>query len=491
MLHKVLETIRNENLMEAGELVVAGVSGGADSICLLSALFELREVLGIRLAAVHVNHGIRGAEAAEDAEYVRSFCRERGIPCRVYERDVPAAARKEGLSEEEAGRQIRYACFAGAMEEWGSRVAAVAHNQNDQAETVLFHLFRGSGGRGIAGIPVKGPLPGSRQGSDRESAGREGTEGGMRLVRPLLYVSRQEIEAYLRERQIPFRTDSTNESERYSRNRIRRRILPQAVLINQEAVSHIAQAAEWAAQMNSWLEAAARQWIQERCRREGNGPYLIPRGSLEELEPVLAGCVVRLLYERLTGSLKDFTKRHTDSVLGLLKGQPGRRLTLPGGVTAFLDQKTLRLGREEPEAAGTEAAGTEEQRLIPETDWKYAELSGIRFAYRRGDRMPGEKNPQNSCAKWFDYDKIKTGLSLRTRRTGDYFQAFSDGRRQTVKACMINRKIPSGERGRIPVFADGSHVLWIVGVRDSEGFRVTEETRQVLEIRVVEHEKKD
>ena len=98
MLHKVLETIRNENLMEAGELVVAGVSGGADSICLLSALFELREVLGIRLAAVHVNHGIRGAEAAEDAEYVRSFCRERGIPCRVYERDVPAAARKEGLS---------------------------------------------------------------------------------------------------------------------------------------------------------------------------------------------------------------------------------------------------------------------------------------------------------------------------------------------------------------------------------------------------------
>ncbi len=252
MLDKVLEFIKKEQLVQAGETVAAGVSGGADSICLLSVLYALRERLGIRLAAVHVNHGIRGAEADRDEAFVRSFCKERGIPCLVYHRDVPRLVKERHLSEEEAGRMVRLLCFREAMEELGAGTAAVAHNRDDNAETVLFHLFRGSGLKGLAGMAAKTEFPG-------EASGKT---GGF-LIRPLLDCSRQEIEDYLKKQETGFCTDSTNLSEAYSRNRIRLNILPQARLVNTDAVLHIVQAAKIAGKLEEEEQAAAGAWVRQ------------------------------------------------------------------------------------------------------------------------------------------------------------------------------------------------------------------------------------
>ncbi len=490
MLQEVLGVIKTEDLMRAGELVVAGVSGGADSICLLSVLSELREQLGIRLAAVHVHHGIRGEEAERDAEYVRLFCREREIPCRVFYRDVPAAAKEKGLSLEEAGRLIRYECFAEALKEWNGDRMAVAHNRNDNAETVLFHLFRGSGFKGLAGVAVKGPMPGD------DGGGREV------LVRPLLFVSRREIEGYLETKQIAYCQDSTNMSEDYSRNRIRRQILPQAELVNQEAVLHIVQAAGMIGELDKWMTNIAREWIQKYCRhdldmgRAGNGVYIrIPSAELKGLEPVQAGYVLRQVMESLAGSLKDITKRHTDSILELLEKQSGRYVHLPGGFTAEKRYDELWIGRRsKQETAGENEDGPERSSgrgffLRPAEKEQFCELFGFYVHYWKFPREGDEKIPENRYTKWFDYDKIRDSLCLRGRCPGDYFQAFPDGGRQTVKAYMINEKIPSGKRGRIPILADGSHVLWIIGGRISEAYKVTEETKQILVVTVRKNRK--
>lgn len=468
MLQKVLEIIKKEELMRAGELVVAGVSGGADSICLLSVLFELKDILGIRLAAVHVHHGIRGKEADEDAQYVRLFCEKKQIPCKVFCRDVPALAKAQGMSEEEAGRKVRYECFKEALEEWQGDRVAVAHNRNDNAETVLFHLFRGSGLKGLSGMESKGRLPGS--GQDEKEI----------LVRPLLSVSRAEIEAYLGDRGISYRKDSTNESDIYSRNRIRRRILPQAELVNEEAVLHIVQAADMIGKLDRWMEKMASEWIEKNCFQETEG-VLIPCRELKDLEEVQAGRILRRIIEKQTGSLKDITKRHIDSVLGLLEKQPGRAVDLPGRLTARKRYGQIWIGvkREKGKEEGV-------LELVPSEEEKEAEIFGCRFQYRKLWREGNEKIPENRYTKWFDYDTIKSTVQIRPRRSGDFLTVTASGGRKTLKKYLIDEKIPAGERDRLCLLADGSHILWVVGHRISEAYKVTEKTSRVLKVQVME-----
>ena len=476
MLQKILETITREGLAGAGELVVAGVSGGADSICLLSALLELEERLGIRTAAVHVHHGIRGPEADRDEDFVRNFCGSRGVPLLVCRRDVPGLAKLRGLSLEEAGREARYECFQEALGALSGDRLAVAHNQDDNAETVLFHLLRGSGLKGLSGMDYQAPFPLRRPACP--SAGLQ--EGKRILVRPLLDVSRAEIEAYLREREISFCQDSTNASEEYDRNRIRLHVLPEARKINGAAVANIVRAAGMLKETERFLEGRAQTWLE----REGTflpGEVRLSGEAFSAVEPALSGLILRRALERLTGSLRDVTKRHTDSIFKLMEKGTGRRISLPGGVTARNEYGILVLSGGKAGRAPKEC-GEEERLLFPEERWKEEEIFGKRIRYRLVWREPGQKNPENRYTKWFAYDKIKGNLSLRGRRPGDWFQAFANGGRQTVKAYMINEKIPSRERERIPLLAEGSHVLWIVDGRVSEAYRVTEECSRVLEL---------
>ncbi len=484
MLRRIRETIEREGLIKADELVVAGVSGGADSICLLSVLLELAGRLGIRTAAVHVHHRIRGAEADRDEAFVRKFCAGRGVPLLVYHRNVPELAKERGISLEEAGREVRYACFEEALRELSGDRLAVAHNRDDNAETVLFRLFRGSGLRGLSGMDFKAPLPCLEKTAFGAGSSLEGG-GSSVLIRPLLEISRKEIEAYLLEREIPFCRDSTNASEEYGRNRIRLRILPEAGKINEEAAANIVRAAGMLKEAGRWMEREAAAWLDGQAAFEEEGPVVrLPGGALAALEPAMSGLVLRSALERLTGGVKDVTKQHTDSILELTKKGTGRRISLPGGVTARNEYGTLILSGGQAGQFPEPEDRMEERFLFPEEIWKEEELFGKRFRYRRVRRKPGQKIPENRYTKWFACDKIKGNLSLRGRRPGDWFQAFAAGGRQTVKAYMVNEKIPPDVRGRIPLLAEGSHVLWIAGRRASEAYRVTEECGWVLEVTV-------
>ena len=278
--NKVLSYCRRHKMFQTGDRVVLGVSGGADSICLLFVLLALQEQLGIHLHVVHVNHGLR-SDAAEDAAYVESLCKVRNIPFGLVEIRLEEMARQWGASCEEAGRIARYQAFEEACEKWQCTKIAVAHNSNDRAETMLFHLFRGTGLRGMAGIlPVRDCI-----------------------VRPLLCLRREEIEAYLQDRGIGFRSDSTNDTDDFTRNRIRHHILPYVQQNIAEAViSNMCRAGDIFAEEEAYLEEqtskALAACVTAHSSHVAENPeeirYVIEADSFQQQHMVVVIGVLRL-----------------------------------------------------------------------------------------------------------------------------------------------------------------------------------------------------
>ena len=468
MRKRVEEFIREHKMLEPGSRVIVGVSGGADSVCLLQVLFELRESLGVQLRAVHVHHGLRGEEADRDAAFVEELCGRLGLECTVVHRDVRGYAAQQGISEEEAGRELRYEIFKemadGWDEECGSGIMeagwqidrtggndrpcriAVAHHQEDQAETILHNLFRGSGLKGLGGMaPVRG-----------------------QVIRPLLCVSRSEIEAYLRERGIGYCTDSTNGTLDYTRNRLRNHLIPEICQeINAGAVEHIVAAGQRMAQADAYLEQQAMAvWENYGTDNDGmlrGGRCGIQAEVLESQPDILKGYVIRHMVKLRTGSMKDITAAHIEQIVGLVKLGTGKQISLPYHLTAWMEYGVLWIG-------------DKDFRNCVDNSKQPAELSMTHFPYEKHQEIP-----QNRYTKWFDYDKIKGALSVRTRQTGDYI-TLTDGKHKTVKSYMIDEKIPKEQRDKVLLLAEGSHILWIVGYRISEYYKVTESTKNILQV---------
>ncbi len=256
---RVFAYIEEYGMISPGDKIVAGVSGGADSMCLFRLLLAYRERVAFALAVAHVNHGLR-RDAEEDARYVEELCGQEGIPFFLTESDVHRVAALENCSEEDAGRRIRYRAFREAAGKMGAGKVAVAHNSDDNAETMLFHLFRGSGLQGISGIAPLRP-----------------DEGGLWILRPILCLERREVEAYLRELGISWRRDSTNEGDGYSRNRIRHHILPYAGQEVSGAVGHMLRTARLLQEAEGYLRQQTREALEQCAASDGEGRYLVMR----------------------------------------------------------------------------------------------------------------------------------------------------------------------------------------------------------------------
>lgn len=471
---KFLETIEQYHMLRQGGRVVAAVSGGADSVCLLALLCGLRGELGIQVRAVHVHHGLRGDEADRDAEFVRQLCEGFKVPFALRRVDVREFARAKKLSEEEAGRLLRYRVFeecAGAWErgawaEWadegtigpeGAREAgggnawlkadraadgvriAVAHHGDDQAETILHNLCRGSGLKGLSGMrPVRG-----------------------RIIRPLIAVSRKEILEWLAANGLSFCQDSTNDTDHYTRNRIRRQLIPMLQeQVNPGAVESILRVGRLAGQADDYLSGQAREWIGHHVREE-NGRILVPGEAFERLPEILRAYVIFQVMTRVGGWAKDLTSGHVDQVMGLFGMQAGRSQDLPYGIRAVREYEGVVIGRRET------ASGQPRTEAV----FRY-------FSYKKGTEIP-----KNQYTKWFDCGKIKGTPVVRSRQSGDYI-TLADGRTKTVRRFMIDEKIPREKRDSVLLLADGSHILWIVGYRISEYYKVGPDTVRVMEVRM-------
>ena len=517
--------MEEHRMLKAHDRVVVGVSGGADSVCLFLLLSEYAKRVPLSLAAVHVNHGIR-REAGEDARFVEELCREKGVPFFLEERNVREFALRHGYSEEDAGRRVRYDAFFRTAERLGGARIAVAHNSNDNAETMLFHLFRGSGLRGLGGIaPVRGDI-----------------------IRPILCLERQEVEAYLRSVSAGWCLDLTNQGDDYRRNRIRHHILPYAEeAVTAGAVGHMGRTAELLRETEDYLEMQTGEALK-KCAESvpalpeggeepgvsGRKPVFVfteggeePGVSGREVVPALTeGSTVRIdvaLFRRnhtilqkrmllkllngLSPTGKDIGAVHVSDTLELFEREGNRRICLPFGIGArrqydsvFLERAGEGQAPESGSARGKPPDAAEAGRCErPITVSLGEEIFRTPAVYDLGDwgkiecmgffLKKGQEVPIKQYTKWFDYDKIKECVVIRSRCQGDYFTITDKAGnkiRKTVKDYMITEKIPRQIRDRIPLVAAGSHVLWLTGWRISEAFKVDGDTERVLQVRVSE-----
>ncbi|MDD6035662.1 MAG: tRNA lysidine(34) synthetase TilS [Lachnospiraceae bacterium] len=453
---KVERFMKEQKLVTAGERVLVGLSGGADSVCLLAVLHELSGRLSITPGAFHVNHGIRGDAADADEAFAKKLCGNMGIPFFAVHEDVPRYAKERRLGLEEAGRELRYLAAERIAREQGYHKLALAHQQNDVAETVLFHLFRGSSVRGLASIPAK----------------RE------KIIRPLLCCDREEIEAYLKEKGLTFCNDATNAETEYTRNKIRHNILAYAKeQINHGAVRHLAEAAAEFSALSEYLTAEA----ETLCGKAESIPdgVRIPIALLKEKHRVLQEKVVYCLIGTVAGCEKDITKEHVAEVLSLCHLQSGRQISLPYHLIAgrsyeWIFIKKISAAKEKKEE------GRECNIRIP-GQYKIGDLgetlSFCCFPYKKSLKIP-----KNEYTKWFDYDKIRGALCLRPQCTGDRLGMLQGSK--TVKSIWNENKVSAEQRKLRLILADEEQVLWIPGVRACDNYRVDETTRTVLEVRM-------
>ena len=458
---KVKVYVERFHMIEPKDTIVLGISGGADSVCLLKILARWKEAWGISLRAVHVHHQLRGEEADADERFVRELCENEGIPCRVFHEDVQGMAQREKIGLEEAGRIARYRCFATVCEDVGGGKIALAHHQDDLAETMLHHLVRGTG---MAGLCSLKPVSGNR-------------------IRPLLCLEKEEILAYLEAAGQPWRTDSSNLEDDYTRNRIRHHVLEELKTeVNPRAVRHMAQLSEELEETRAVLAQVAAEKRRQYVRKSEKGMLLV-----EELkkEPDLIGRqIVHDLLKEISGKQKDFTRIHVEAVQELWNRKVGARRDLPYGMQAIRTYDGIYLERkaEKCETRDSEKnAGI--QINVQSEGTESFQIGELTLTVSRTARDFGEI-PEKKYTKWFDYDRIKQTLVIRHRQPGDRICLFDGGGSKKLKDYLIDRKIPAQKRDQLWLLADGSDILWIIGDRISAAYKVTAESQRILQAEI-------
>lgn len=476
---KVEQFIEKQNMIQPGDRIVAGVSGGADSICLLFILCRLRKKLGFEIEVCHVNHCLRGADADADEAYVKEICELLQVPCHIFRENVELIARNGKQSLEEAGRMVRHRAFEAICEKSRCTKIATAHHQQDNAETILMNLARGSGLKGMCGIR---PVYGKR-------------------IRPLLCLTRREIELYLEKEKIRFCTDETNAEDEYTRNRIRHHVLPFLEReVNRGTVKHLNELGEQAEEVMEYLEKQTDQEWKLCVEAREEGSLFLREDKISELPKVIRKMLVRKALCTVAGSEKDLELIHVQMVLALFDRQVGRSVNLPYQIKAerIYDGILLKKNTQKNTSGGKKDQNLEdyncekemeeitELRIPGETYFQKTGQKIICEICSADDMMNAKEMPQKSYTKCFDYDIIKSNLCIRYRRPGDYLTIDRQGGRKKLKSYFIDEKIPREEREKLLLIAEGSHIVWIPGWRMSFYYQIGDKTKTILKIKIME-----
>lgn len=450
-----------------GDNVVIGVSGGPDSLCLLFLLYQYSKRVGFNVIAVHFNHKIRGEKSDEDEAFVKEVCDYLRIKCIIARADIPALAKKTGLSVEETGRIMRYKAFAKAAASVNG-VIAVAHHQDDNAETVLMNLIRGSNLKGLTGMHEYGELE------------------GCRVIRPLIKGTHAQIMEFLDANQLRYMDDETNQDVTYARNRIRHNVMPELNLINVKAAEHIADVAEELAQVEEFLGTLTEE-AYTSVVSEKESEVIVNTYKLLQLDPLIQRRVLYLAIGRAQGTVKDISRVHVEELLGLCRKQTGKQIDLPGELVAVKNYYDISI-RPDVEAEEVQEVIAEipldmeelfqQTKVIPVSD----DMTISLLVTQVNDENRDVFLEKNEYTKAFDYDTISGNLVLGRKASGDVI-SLKEGRK-TLKKFFTDEKIPQDLRKEIPVLKDEKNVLWIIGYRMAEDHKITKDTKLALLVKI-------
>lgn len=458
MISKVKDFIIENSLIQKGDKVLVALSGGPDSVCLLHILYRLKESLNIEIGAAHVNHMLRGEDALSDEEYAKSLCKELNIDFYLKRIDIEKVAKEKNISHEMAGREERYKFFEFIKKTQNYSKISVAHNSNDQAETVIMNMMRGSGIEGLCGIRSK-------------------RKGG--IIRPILCLSREEIENYCKDNNLNPRIDKTNLENIYSRNKVRLDILPYMKNnFNKEIIETLNRMINLLQIDNDFIEKQCNNSYKKYCLNKDKCLVILKAAFL--LDKAILTRLIKKSFIEFTGKYNNFEMKHIYEVIELSKNSTNKKIYLPNGMIAENIYGDIYLKNKEV---------INEEYEEKEISINKNELKKGSFEYNNYNvdfEIIKYKNniefSNNVLIKYFDYDNIEERLIIRKRKNGDKIVPFGMRGSKKLKDIFINLKIPVEQRDEIPIVCFDNEIAWIVGYRVSDKFKITKETKNIIKI---------
>ncbi|UCF86848.1 MAG: tRNA lysidine(34) synthetase TilS [Nitrospiraceae bacterium] len=446
---KAIQTIKRHSMLQEGDAVLIGLSGGPDSVCLSVILEEVRDNFNLSLHALYVDHGLRPEESRDEETFCEGFCDEYGIDFHSEKIEVKAYAEESSINIHEAARELRYDAFERTALKTKASKIAVAHNADDQSETVLMRLVRGAGRRGLSGIPY---MRGN-------------------IIRPLLDIRREDIEKFLSEKQIQFVTDSSNLKTEYLRNRLRQEIIPILRKDNPSVTDSINRTADILREEERYLDIATTRTMMRLITRKTDESielFLTPLMTIDRA--ILRRVLKRALSE--IGADRGIELTHVDGVIHLIKdNRSGDMINLPKEIRAVKSYSTLLLTKE----------------VFPGLQTQYIDVPGETLIGEKGLTIISQLSDKaveitNRDAAVFDFERLVLPLQLRKRREGDFFYPAGFGRRKKLQDFFVDEKVPREERDSVPIIVSGEDIIWVAGYRADDRFKVTDRTEKCLRL---------
>lgn len=479
-LQKILQTIEEHGMIRKGEAVLAGVSGGPDSMALFHALMALSDVLNIRLGLAHLNHCLRGDDSDTDEQFVATEARRLGVPFYSKQADVRQESEKTGLSLEEAARAARYRFFDSIRKDHGFDKIALGHHLDDNAELILLYLLRGSGPSGISGIP---PVRGA-------------------VVRPLIRVYRSEIMKFIQSRKIDYVIDASNKDPRFLRNKIRHELMPVLKAgYNPKIIRSLNRLGNILRMENDWISDIVAPLYDAACVGSYENRAVLKVAALRSLHPAAQGRVIRNAIFQVKGDLRRISWTHVESIVQFIQRNFSEehavlRMDLPDRMRVIRSADHLILLREtlslrqaktllEPAAPGIFEYPVSPDDIHSRALVEVPEISArIRFTKICGGRIP-DLSAGGPNTAFFDWDRLQFPIVIRNAKPGDRFTPLGAPGTQKLKKFFIDHKIPKAVRYSVPVVIGGRDIFWVGGHRISEHVKVTPKTITVLKAEIL------
>ncbi|NPV10815.1 MAG: tRNA lysidine(34) synthetase TilS [Ignavibacteria bacterium] len=452
IVQKALKFVRDQELLKNGDSIVVGFSGGPDSTFLIQFFLIIRNLFNLKIYAAHLNHKLRGKQSDEDEEFVKEFCKKNKIECLIETSDIKKIAQETKRSIEETARLERYRLFNEALQKFKANKIATGHTLNDNIETMIFNFIRGSGVSGLRGIPVK-----------RDN-----------IIRPLMGLTKEEILDFLKEENIPFRIDTTNFEEDYSRNFIRNKVIPLLLELNPNLYETLSYTSDLLRLLEKYIQTEETKFEKLFLTKKSEKFLRIKIESNIDYKNYLMMDLIRKKIDSVFNIQIGYEK--TKEIINLIKQDKGTSIQINEKIIALRESNSI-LILVEPEF--------EEVNVTVTFDSKLQKYYGSYFEFKISSASVKEaKLSDNPLVEFFDADKIKHKLILRNWKPGDKFIPLGMKYSKKVSDILTDVKVPSIFKKQILVLCDGPEIIWLVGVRLSEKYKVTSETKKVIKARI-------